>query len=65
MTEVRSKRRALLPLVFTSNCFKKAFTSENQMERKFLGKNVQYLSIPHEVVLFFGNDANSQFSIQR
>ena len=26
MTEVRSKRRALLPLVLTSNCLKKTFT---------------------------------------
>jgi len=31
----------------------------------FQDKMLENLSMPHEVVLFFGNYANSQFSIQR
>ena len=38
---------------------------ESQMERKFPGKKIENLGIPHEVVLFFGIYANSQFSTQR
>ena len=38
---------------------------ENQMEQQFPGKRVENLGIPHEVVLFFGINANSQLSPQR
>ena len=41
------------------------FRDESQMERKFQGKFFENLGIPHEVILFFGIYANSQFSTQR
>jgi len=47
-----------------SEPFNRNFWDENQMERKFPGKNVRKFGpVPHEVVLFFGNNANSQISV--
>jgi len=41
------------------------FRDENQWNGNFQENMFENLGVPHVVVLFFGNYANSQFSIQR